>query len=140
MIPEKAKPVLGYITANPGCSNGDIMAALGMTRGMVSDRLSMLLGCDAAHAVKVRGGHGRVIYRPGPKPVEGRAYRSAPASSHVDGRPMRVTLPPAPFDIPPVDRSETAPRARSIRVDLEISPDDVLRRPMIMRGANHDPA
>lgn len=41
----------------------------------------------------------------------------------------RVSLPAAPFEIPPCDRSESKPRAVPVRADgFEIRKDDLLRR------------
>ena len=38
-----------------------------------------------------------------------------------------VTLPEPPFDTPEAVRDETKPTARTVRVDDDVDPDDVLR-------------
>lgn len=115
MIPAKAQTVLDWITAHPGSTNPAIAAGTGMTRHMVSDRLQILSAHGAIHARHI--GKGRSAYHPGPAADDApaRTYRIAAASSRCEGRPMHVSLPPAPFGIPDTDRSETAPRGRTIR-------------------------
>lgn len=114
-IPARCIPVLDWITAHPGSRVTEIAAGTGMTRHMVSDRLQILSAHGAIHARHI--GKGCNAYHPGPAADRdpARTYRIAAASSRCGGRPMRVSLPPAPFAIPAVDRSETAPRGRTIR-------------------------